>query len=170
MPISVLSMNKTLVGFFVLASLTSASAASYVGGSIGTGASIHYQQDRNATSAMRYSLDLTSTGFDFGALRIGGSVDYLANMPTNSAAGLGLTPYYGLGLGAGIGIGNKAVGGVVYPHALIGAKYNVSAPLSIFGELGAGPAIGLGVAEGQVGGGVHFGWNARLGVNYMIGQ
>lgn len=162
-------MKKALIGFLALTSLTTASAASYVGGSIGTGGSLHYQVDRNASSAMRYSLDLSSTGFDFGALRIGGSVDYLANMAVNTAPSA-LTPYYGLGLGAGVGIGNSSGVAKIYPHALLGAKYNISAPLSIFGEVNAGPAIAVGAAGGQVAGGMGFDWGARLGVNYLIGQ
>lgn len=159
-------MKKTLIGFLALSTLSSATAANYVGGSIGTGGSIHYQQDRSATSAMRYSLDLASTGLSFNTLRLGGSVDYLMNMPDGSRSAL--VPYFGAGLGAYVGLGS-VTGVSVYPHVLLGAKYNVkTTPISVFGELNAGPAIGFASAEGKTGMGITFGWGGRLGINYML--
>ncbi|RJF73284.1 MULTISPECIES: hypothetical protein [Deinococcus] len=153
-------MKKTLLGFLALCTVTTASAANYVGGSIGTGGSIHYQQDRSATSAMRYSLDLAATGLSFNNLRVGGSADYLMNIPGQAPSAL--TPYYGAGLGAYVSLG-AGTGVGLYPHALLGAKYNVSAPLSIFGEVNAGPYFNLGSATF-----FSFGWGARLGLNYQL--
>lgn len=153
-------MKKTVFGLLALSALSSASAANYVGGSIGTGGSLHYQQDRTATSAMRYSLDLAATGLSFNNLRVGGSFDYLMNMPDQS--GSALTPYYGAGLGAYVSLGS-ATGVGLYPHALIGAKYNLSAPLSVFGEVNAGPYFAVGSSSV-----ISFGWGARLGLNYML--
>lgn len=168
-------MKKTLIGFVALSALSTASAANYAGvsfGTSGTGSafggnfSVHYQQDRTATTAMRYSLDLAATSLSFNAFTIGGSVDYLANIP-NTAQGA-LTPYYGFGLGATIGMGG-GVGGIgLYPHGILGAKYNVSAPLSVFGELNAGPAIGFATSGGSSAAAFGFGWGARLGINYML--
>lgn len=159
-------MKKTLIGFLALSALGTASAANYVGGSIGTGGSIHYQTDRNASSAVRYSLDLASTGLSFSSLRLGGSVDYLMNVPQTTPSAL--VPYYGAGLGAYVGLGG-GVGVSVYPHVLLGAKYNVNAtPFSVFGELNAGPSIGFVTTSAGSATGFGFGWGARLGLNYML--
>ncbi|MFC3861449.1 hypothetical protein ACFOPQ_11830 [Deinococcus antarcticus] len=161
-------MKKTLIGLMALSALSTASAANYVGGSIGTGGSIHYQQDRAPGTATRYSLDLNTTGFNFGTLSLGGSVDYLMNVPQTTPSAL--VPYYGAGLGAYVGLGG-GVGISVYPHVLLGAKYNVNAtPFSVFGELNAGYAIGFASASGVTVGGSGFNWGARLGLNYMLGN
>ena len=161
-------MKKTLIGLMALSALSTASAANYVGGSIGTGGSIHYQQDRAPGTATRYSLDLNTTGFNFGTLSLGGSVDYLVNIPNQTPSAL--VPYYGAGLGASVGLNSAAAGVGLYPHVLLGAKYNRSAPLSIFGEVNAGPVVGFATSGGQSGIGFSFGWGARLGLNYMLGN
>ena len=76
----------------------------------------------------------------------------------------GLDPYYGVGLGAGVSLGGtNAVS--VYPHVLGGLSYSVTAPLSVFGELNAGPSITVGSNTS-----VLFGIGARIGVNYVIGN
>ncbi|AWN23102.1 hypothetical protein DKM44_07570 [Deinococcus irradiatisoli] len=156
-------MNKTFlkVTTLVLASASMASAASYVGGSLGSGASLHYQTDITDTSAVRYSLDLAAVNFNFGQLSAGGSVDYLNDISGQDFAGL--QPYYGFGLGAGVGIGS-VTGVTLYPHVLAGLRYNVAGPLSVFGELNAGVAIGV----SNAGTGVGFGSNARIGINYQL--
>ncbi len=160
-------MKKTLIGLLALSAISTASAANYVGGSIGSGFSIHYQTDRTATSAMRYSLNLDATQFDFNQLTLGGSVDYLSNFGSQSL-GSGISPYYGLGLGAGVGINDNSNGtGVgIYPHGLVGLKYQISTPLSLFGEVNAGPDIQLASGDTHV----DFGYGLRIGINYMLNR
>ncbi|WP_291424890.1 hypothetical protein [Deinococcus sp.] len=157
-------MKKTLIGLLALSAVSTASADSYVGGSIGSGLSLHYQTDRTATSAMRYSLNLDATQFNFNQLTLGGSVDYLSNFAGQSL-GSGLTPYYGLGLGAGVALGDNYSGVGVYPHGILGLKYQISTPLSTFGEVNAGPYIDFGS-----GGGIGFGYNLRIGINYVLNR
>ncbi len=158
-----LLMNKNFLKLtiLVLASASTASAANYVGGSLGSGASVHYQSDLTGTSAVRYGLDLSAVNFNFSQLSLGGTVDYLTDVSGQDFAGL--TPYYGFGLGAGVGIGS-VTGVALYPHVLAGLKYNIAGPLSVFGELNAGVAISVGSA----GTGVGFGSNARIGLNYQL--
>ncbi|ACO44871.1 hypothetical protein DEDE109153_12745 [Deinococcus deserti] len=155
-------MKKVLLGLMALTAASPALAAGYVGGSVGSGASLHYQQDLTTNSAMRYSLNLESTGFNFNTLTVGGSVDYLADIPSTSTLG-GLTPYYGLGLGIGVAVGNTT-GVMVYPHGNLGLRYQVSAPLSIFGEGNVGPSI----VVSSAGTGIGFGFGAKIGLNYRI--
>lgn len=155
-------MKKILLGLAALSALSTASAANYVGASIGNGLSVHYQQDLSATSAMRYSLNLDAVGFSFNTLTLGGSADYLMDIPSGTPSAL--TPYYGAGLGAGVALGS-VTGVSLYPHVLLGAKYNVSAPLSVFGEVNAGAALWLGGGSA-----FGFGYGARLGFNYMLGN
>ncbi|TSA86802.1 hypothetical protein FNU79_06330 [Deinococcus detaillensis] len=165
-------MNKILVGLAALtfASATTASASTYIGGSVGSGGAVHYQTDLSSGSAVRYSLNLYATNFNFGQLSVGASVDYLTdlnntniNVNTPNTTFGGLTPYYGFGLGAGVGVGS-VTGVSVYPHVLGGIKYQLSDPLSIFGELDAG----INVAVSNAGTGVGFGSNARIGVMYKF--
>ena len=155
-------MKKLLISLTTLAlAASTASASNYLGGSIGSGATIHYQSDISANSAIRYGLNLSAVGFDFNTLSIGGGVDYLSSFTGQNLGGL--DPYYGLGLDAGVGIG-AYTGVTIYPHVLGGLKYNVSAPLSVFAELNAGPAITV----ANVGTNVSFGYGARIGLNYRL--
>jgi hypothetical protein len=155
-------MKKTLLSLTVLAlAASSASAANSLGGSIGSGATIHYQSDINAASAVRYGLNLSAVGFNFGTLSLGGGVDYLSNISGQNFGGL--DPYYGFGLDAGVGLGSYT-GVSIYPHVLGGLKYSLSAPLSVFGELNAGPNITVASA----GTGIGFGFGARIGLNYRL--
>jgi len=155
-------MKKTLLTLTALVALAStASAANYIGGSIGSGATIHYQSDLTSTSAVRYGLNLSFVGLSSSGLTLGGGVDYL-NDVSNQGFG-GLNPYYGFGLDAGVALGS-VTGVSIYPHVLGGLKYNVSTPLSVFGELSAGPSIT--VANSNTG--IGFGYGARIGVNYRL--
>lgn len=157
-------MKKMLLGLFALTAVSTASAANYIGGSVGSGLTLHYQTDTSATTANRFSLNLDASNFNFNNLALGGSYDYLANFPGTTLGG-GLTPYYGAGLGAGIYLGD-ATGVALYPHGTIGLKYNLTGPLSVFGEANAGPVVTFGNGNTGVG----FGSGLRVGVNYMLGQ
>ncbi len=156
-------MKKMFLSLLALGAVSSASAATSIGGSIGSGGSLYLQRDVDALSATRYSLDLDATNFDFNSLAVGGTVDYLRNATAGSLGGL--NPYYGLGLGAGISLGNSNNNVQLYPHVLGGLSYNVTAPLSVFGELNAGPSIKVGNNTS-----VFLGIGARIGVNYVIGN
>ena len=159
-------MKKTILGLLAITAVSSASAASYVGGSVGSGATLHYQTDLTGSSAMRYGLNLDATNFNFNRdnVSVGGSVDYLGDfVGTGSALG-GLTPYYGLGLGAGVALGNNGGGVSVYPHGTLGLRYNVTEPLSIFVEGNIGPVITVGSGNS----GAYFGSGARIGLNYRL--
>ncbi|WP_291430104.1 hypothetical protein [Deinococcus sp.] len=157
-------MKKTLLGLLAITAVSSASAANYVGGSVGSGATLHYQTDLTGSSAMRYSLNLDATNFNFNYLAVGGSVDYLGDFTGTGAALGGLTPYYGLGLGAGVALGNG--GGVsLYPHGTLGLRYNVTDPLSIFVEGNVGPSISVGGTNASR---VAVGGGARIGLNYRL--
>lgn len=161
-------MKKTIVGLLALSALSTASAANYVGGSVGVstggigGLNLHYQTDRDATSAMRYSLDVGALNVGTSGISIGGSADYLMNIPNQTPSAL--VPYYGAGLGASVYLGGGA-GFSLYPHGILGVKYNVTAPLSVFAEGSAGPAIFLGTGTGV---NLGFGYGARIGINYML--
>lgn len=159
-------MKKTILGLLAITAVSSASAASYVGGSVGSGATLHYQTDLTSSSAMRYGLNLDATNFNFNRdnVSIGGSVDYLGDfVGTGSALG-GLTPYYGLGLGAGVVLGTG--GGVsVYPHGTLGLRYNVTDPLSVFVEGNIGPRITVGGTNAS---NTRLGSGARIGLNYRL--
>ncbi|MFD2609348.1 hypothetical protein ACFSR9_07860 [Deinococcus taklimakanensis] len=159
-------MKKALLSVAALAAVSSASAANYIGGFVGTDAGLHYQQDISSTSAMRYAI--TGLGLFSGAVSIGGEVAYLNDATTGNTGGL--DPYYGFGLGAGVGIGNGAAGVSLYPHVLGGLKYNLGAtsPLTVFGELNAGPAIAFATTGSNSAAGVGFGWGARIGLNYRL--
>ncbi|BBN93417.1 hypothetical protein DEIGR_103099 [Deinococcus grandis] len=159
-------MKTTLLGLMTLTALSGASAATYIGGSVGSGATIHYQTDLTGASAMRYGLNLDATNFDFSRdnVSVGGSIDYLGDfVGTGSALG-GLTPYYGLGLGAGVVLGQG--GGVsVYPHGTLGLRYNVTDPLSFFVEGNIGPRITVGGTNAS---NTRLGSGARIGLNYRL--
>lgn len=156
-------MKTTLLGLLALTAVSTASAASYVGGSVGSGLTLHYQNDLTASSAMRYGLNLDATNFNFKNLSIGGSVDYLGDFSTDTTLG-GFTPYYGLGLGAGVVLGNGG-GFSVYPHGTLGLRYNITDPLSLFVEGNVGPVVSVG---GAAAASVSVGAGARIGLNYRL--
>ena len=155
-------MKKILFSLIPLALVaSSASAANYVGGSVGSGGSLHYQSDLSTGSSVRYGLDLNAVNFNFSRISVGGSVDYLTDISNQNFGGL--APYYGFGLGAGVSLGSPT-GVSVYPHVLGGLKYDIaSTPLSVFGELNVGVSIAIGSSTG-----VGFGSGARIGLNYRL--
>ncbi|GGR01658.1 hypothetical protein [Deinococcus ruber] len=155
-------MKKILFGMttLALASATPALAANYIGGSIGSGLTVHYQSDLGAGSAIRYGLNLSFFGLSSSGLTLGGGVDYLT--PISGQNFGGLSPYYGFGLDAGVYLGGGSAVSI-YPHVLAGLKYNVSAPLSVFAELNAGPSITVGSGTG-----IGFGYGGRIGLNYQL--
>lgn len=154
-------MKRAILTALALTAVSSASAANYVGASVGSGFSVHYQNDLNRSSAMRYSLNLDAVGFNFGTLSVGGSVDYLADIPGSGNMG-GFVPYYGLGLGAGVTLGNVNTVSV-YPHGTLGLKYQVTDPLSVFVEGNVGPWVSVGSVTS-----VGVGFGARIGINYKL--
>ncbi|ANE42715.1 hypothetical protein [Deinococcus puniceus] len=155
-------MKKALIGLALLAAASSASAATYVGGSIGTGLTVHLQNDLDAASAVRYGLNLDAVSlFRGGSLAVGGDVAYLNDIIGQDLGGL--SPYYGLGLGAYVSLGsNNEIS--VYPNGILGLKFQVSDPLSVFVEGSAGPRVSIG--GGQTG--IGFGFGARIGLNYQL--
>ncbi|MFK7602817.1 hypothetical protein ACI3L1_11460 [Deinococcus sp. SM5_A1] len=157
-------MKKAALTILALAAVSTASAATYVGGSIGSGLSVHYQSDLSSTSAIRYGLNLDAVNFNFNALAVNATVDYLADFASIGSLG-GFTPYYGVGLGAGAGLGSN-LGLSVYPHATLGLRYNVTAPLSVFVEGNAGLNVRVGSGSNTTSTG--FGSNARIGLNYRL--
>lgn len=153
-------MKKTLLGLLALGAVSSAGADSF-GGHIGTTTGLHYQTDLTANSAVRYGLNLSTTGLFAGAFRVGGEVAYLQNASGQSFGGL--TPYYGFGLGAGAAVGS-VLGVSAYPHVLGGLRYNVSQPLSVFVEGNVGATIGISTG----GSGIRLGSGVRLGLDYRF--
>ena len=158
-------MKKATLTLLALGAVSSASAANYVGGSIGSGLSLHYQSDLTSTSAIRYGLNLDAINFNFSALSVNASVDYLADFAAAGGTLGGFTPYYGVGLGAGAGLGAN-LGLSVYPHATLGLRYNISAPLNVFVEGNAGPYIRVGSGANTTN--IGFGSTARVGLNYRL--
>ena len=155
----------TLLATLAFAATSSAFADNYIGGSIGSGATIHYQSDQSATSAVRYGLNLSFVGLSSNGLTLGGGVDYLNDVSGQSFGGL--NPYYGFGLDAAFGLGSVS-SVVLYPHVLGGLSFDVSNPLSIFAEVNAGPAIGFATGGSSSATGVSFGYGGRLGLNYRL--
>lgn len=156
----------TLLATLALAAAsTPALADNYLGGSIGSGLTVHYQSDLSASSAVRYGLNLSFFGLGAGGLSVGGGVDYLNDISNQSFGGL--NPYYGFGLDAGVGLGS-VTSVVLYPHVLGGLSFDISTPLSVFGEVNAGPAIGFATSGGSSATGVSFGYGARIGLNYRL--
>ncbi|MEW6422376.1 MAG: hypothetical protein AB1511_11725 [Deinococcota bacterium] len=154
-------MKNALIGFLALSAVSTASAAS-VGAYFGTDATgVYYQTDRTATSNLRYGANVYNL-FRGGTLSLGGEVAYLNNLNVPTIAA-GLDPYYGLGLGASISIGAN-LGVAAYPHGLLGLRYNVSGPFTVFGEVNAGPTLALGTGNLGLG----FGFGARLGLDYQL--
>lgn len=153
-------MKKTLLGLLALGAISSAGADA-VGGHIGSTTGVHYQNDLTADSAVRYGLNLSTTGLFRGVFSLGGEVAYLRDA-TNQDLG-GLTPYYGFGLGAGAAVGAQ-LGVSAYPHVIGGLSYNVAGPFSVFAEGNAGAVIGVSTA----GAGIGFGGGVRLGLNYEL--
>lgn len=153
-------MKNTLLGFLALSAVSSASAAS-VGAYFGTDATgVYYQTDRTATSNLRYGANVYNL-FRGGTLSLGGEVASLNRISGQSLGGL--DPYYGLGLGASLSIGAN-LGVAVYPHGLLGLRYNVSGPFTVFGEINAGPTLALGTGNFGLG----LGFGARLGLDYQL--
>lgn len=152
-------MKKALIGLMALSAVSTASAANYVGGFIGSDAGVFYQKDTSATSSMRYGL--TGLGLFSGAISVAGEADYLTSIGGQEGA---VNPYAGGGLAVGVALSGGGGGVALYPHGLIGAKYNLSGPLSVFGELNAGPVVAFGGGVSVFG----FGWGGRLGVKYML--
>lgn len=157
-------MKTAALTVLALTAVSSASAATYVGGSIGSGATLHYQRDLTGASAIRYGLNLDATNFNFRALSINGTVDYLADFAGTGSLG-GFTPYYGVGLGVGAGLGDN-LGLSVYPHGTLGLRYNVTDPLSVFVEGNVGLAVRVGSGTNTTT--VKLGSNARIGLNYRL--
>jgi hypothetical protein len=155
-------MNKALLGLLALSAVSTAAADS-VGGSIGTGLTLHYQSDLTSTSSIRYGLNLDALNlFRGGSLAIGGDVAYLGDLRGTQTLGP-FNPYYGLGLGAYVSLGRSS-GLEVYPNGILGLNFQVSTPLSVFVEGSAGPRIAVGTGNT----GVRFGFGARVGVNYQV--
>ncbi|GGL96703.1 hypothetical protein [Deinococcus aerophilus] len=157
-------MKKATLTLLALSAVSSASAANYIGGSIGSGVTLQYQSDLTSNSAIRYGLNLDATNFNFRALSVNGSVDYLADFAGVGPLG-GFTPYYGVGLGVGAGIGEN-LGLSVYPHGTLGLRYNVTDPLSLFVEGNVGLQVQVGSGTNTTN--VKLGSNARIGLNYRL--
>ena len=157
-------MKKVTLTLLALTAVSSASAANYIGGSVGSGLSVHYQNDLTTTSAIRYGLNLDAVNFNFNALSVNASVDYLADFAGVGSLG-GFTPYYGVGLSAGAGLGAN-LGLSVYPHANLGLRYNISEPLSVFVEGNLGPYVRIGSGANTTN--IGFGSTARIGLNYRL--
>ncbi len=157
-------MKKVTLTLLALTAVSTASAANYIGGSVGSGLSVHYQSDLTTNSALRYGLNLDAVNFNFKALSVNASVDYLADFAGTGSLG-GFTPYYGVGLSAGAGLGSN-LGLSAYPHATLGLNYNISAPLSVFVEGNAGPYIRVGSGANTTN--IGFGSTARIGLNYRL--
>lgn len=156
-------MKKILTALALAFAVTgTASAATYVGGSLGYPFStVHYQSDLAGNSASRFGLNLAPFGgWGFG---LGVSADYLKQFSTGSTALNSFDPYFGFGVDAvGYFGGDAGSAFVGYPHALVGAKFNFDPRLSVFGELNAGFWAGTGgIWTGVSGGG-------RLGINYRL--
>ncbi|WP_019585499.1 hypothetical protein [Deinococcus apachensis] len=151
-------MKKALLGILALTAVSSAAADSF-GGFVGLGAGgagLYYQTGSN----LRFGL----TGLNLfrgGSIGVGGEVAYLNNFSGLSLGGL--TPYYGAGLGASVSVGAN-LGLSAYPHGLLGVRYNVTGPFNVFGEVNAGPTLGLSTANSGIG----FGFGARVGLDYQF--
>lgn len=159
-------MNRVLgvvLGLGAAGMLGDAGAAS-VGGFVGTDAGVYYQSGRAANgSAVRYGL--TGLGLFSRQVTVAGEAAYLQDFATTAPNTFGtLTPYYGAGVGAGLALGASNAF-TVYPHGILGLRYNTATPLSFFGELNAGVSARLGSASS-------FGFQAgaRLGLNYNLGN
>lgn len=154
-----------MIAALALTAVSTASAANWIGGSIGSGATVHYQTDLDNTSAIRYGLNLSAANFNFNILSIGGGVDYLKELEVAGASNQ-LTPYFGAGVDAYTILAKNVGGGIVlYPHALLGAKYDLNSTLNVFGEVHGGFGVALASGASGVGG---VGFNARLGLNYRM--
>ncbi|MHA0035004.1 hypothetical protein [Deinococcus sp. PESE-13] len=148
-----------MTGAALLLGLPAAHAAS-VGGFVGSDAGVYYQSNQPGSST-RYGL--TGLGLFSQQVTVAGEVASLRDFPNNAPNTFGsLTPYYGFGLGAGVSLGNSSSFSL-YPHALLGLRYNTRAPLSVYGEVNAG-------ARATIGGGTNIGLGggARIGVNLNI--
>lgn len=172
-------MKRTILSFglALLSSLSVASAANYLGGSVSVkngvgGLNLHYKTDLNPGAKIRYALNLDVLNVNSYGTALGGDVAYLADLALQGGKRGPLSPYYGAGLGAVVYLGKHASAVGLYPHGLIGVRYNISSPLDVFGEVNAGPAVVFGGASvGNVSAGsshFQFGWGARVGINYRL--
>ncbi|GBF07460.1 hypothetical protein DAERI_140121 [Deinococcus aerius] len=155
-------MKKALLGILALTAVSSAAADSFGGfaGFGAGGAGLYYQTGSTTGSNLRFSL----TGLNLfrgGSIGVGGEVAYLNNFSGLSLGGL--DTYYGAGLGASVSVGAN-LGLTAYPHGLLGVRYNVTGPFNVFGEVNAGPTIGLSTGSSGLG----FGFGARIGVDYQF--
>ncbi len=152
-------MKKVSLALVILGFISSASAVTYVGGSVGSELSAHYQDGAASSSATRYSLNLS--GFSSSTLGVG--VDFLKPAPSSLVKSLGsLNPYWGYGLDADISLSSTSAVGL-YPHVLGGLNYDLSEDLNIFGELGIGPVVSFGSTSW-----FSIGTDVRLGINYKL--
>ena len=148
-----------MTGAALLLGLPAAHAAS-VGGFVGSDAGVYYQSNQPGSST-RYGL--TGLGLFSQEVTVAGEVASLRDFPSSAPSTFGgLTPYYGFGLGAGASLGGNTSFSL-YPHALLGLRYNTRAPLSVYGEVNAGPRATL-----SGGTSVTFGGGARIGVNLNV--
>lgn len=140
---------------------TPAAHAASVGGFVGSDAGVYYQSNQPGSST-RYGL--TGLGLFSQQVTVAGEVsslrDFAGTSPTTFGA---LVPYYGFGVGAGVSLGSSN-NVTVYPHALLGLRYNTRSPLSVFGEVNAGPKASFGSGSTNV----TFGGGARVGVNFNV--
>ena len=148
------------LGLTLLFGVPAAQAAS-VGGFVGSDAGVYYQSNQSGSST-RYGL--SGLGLFSQQVTVAGELSSLRDFATTSPTTFGaLVPYYGFGLGAGVSLGgNSNVS--VYPHALLGLRYNTRSPLSVFGEVNAGPKASFGNGATSV----SFGGGARVGVNLNV--
>ena len=148
------------MGAALLLGFPAAHAAS-VGGFVGSDAGVYYQSNQSGYST-RYGL--SGLGLFSQQVTVAGEVASLRDFPSTAPATFGtLVPYYGFGLGAGISLGSGS-NATVYPHALLGLRSNTRSPLSVFGELNAGPKASFGNGATSV----TFGGGARVGVNLNV--
>lgn len=159
-------MKKYIFGLVALLSVSQAVASNYIGASVSiknsiAGLNLHFQDGSNGTSSLRYGLDLESLSVGNNGVALGGTVAYIADFAVKN--GDALRPYYGAGLGASFYSAGDQGGIGLYPHVLAGVRYNIADPLSLFGEVNAGPAIAFGGSSLFT-----FNWGARAGLNYRL--
>lgn len=151
-------MKKLLAALALLTAVSSASAATYVGGSLGYPyANVHYQRDMDSVSATRFGLNLAP----FSGFGVGLSADYLHNFNTSSSTLNTFSPYYGFGADV-LGYFSNGSFFVAYPHGLVGGKFDFDPRLSAFLELNLGYYIS---SYSYVHG---LGYGTRLGINYRL--
>lgn len=152
-------MKKMMLALGLLAGLTSAGAASYVGISGGWPVSgAHYQTD-TATGANRFTVGY---GF-YGGFE--GSYEKLTNLAPNGV----LQPYWGWGASLGLGLNTYSGMFGIGANGLVGASYPLSPELSVFGEVGAGAKYWIGTNTIHVSSlGLLPSFGGRLGINFRL--